>query len=61
VATKDLPRLINPQKGYIISANNRLATDHAKTDLGNGITSTARAQRITELIDRKLERGAKFT
>jgi acyl-homoserine lactone acylase PvdQ len=43
IKTKDLPKLKNPSKGYIVSANNRLAPDNVKLDLGNAITSTARA------------------
>ena len=31
---KDLPRLKNPKKGYIVSANNRLAPDTTKFDFG---------------------------
>lgn len=34
VKSKDLPRLKNPSKGYIVSANNRLAPDNVNIDLG---------------------------
>jgi acyl-homoserine lactone acylase PvdQ len=34
VKSKDLPRLKNPAKGYIVSANNRLGPDNMNVDLG---------------------------
>ena len=46
----EMPRVINPKKGYIVSANNRVVPDNSKSDIGATITSTARSQRITELI-----------
>jgi len=46
----DLPRVINPKKGYIVTANNRPAPEHSRLDIGATSTSTIRAQRITELL-----------
>ena len=43
IPAKDLPRVINPKKGYIVTANNRAVTDYAKLDVGATLTSTARA------------------
>jgi acyl-homoserine lactone acylase PvdQ len=40
---KDLPRVINPKKGYIVTANNRQMPDNVRTDIGATITSTIRA------------------
>lgn len=34
VKPKDLPKMKNPKKGYIVSANNRLGPDNMKNDLG---------------------------
>lgn len=48
---KDLPRIKNPRKGYLVNANNRLSGDFVVDDFGNTITSTGRAQRMTELIE----------
>jgi penicillin G amidase len=43
VKPKDLPRVINPKKGYIVTANNRQMPDNVVTDAGATITSTIRA------------------
>jgi len=43
VPTKELPRLSNPSKGYIVAANNRLGYENVKHDLGQTMVSTARA------------------
>lgn len=40
---KDLPRVVNPKKGYIVTANNRQMPDNVKSDVGATITSTIRA------------------
>jgi penicillin G amidase len=61
IPSKDLPKLKNPSKGYIVSANNRLAPDNVKYDMGQAITSTARAQRLTELLENSIKAGEKFT
>ena len=38
-----LPRVINPKKGYIVTANNRQVPEHFYDDHGATITTTARA------------------
>jgi hypothetical protein len=38
-----LPRVANPNKGYIVMANNRVVNDYADKDIGASSTSTARA------------------
>ncbi len=43
VKPKDLPRVINPKKGFIVTANNRQMPDNVNIDLGATITSTIRA------------------
>lgn len=32
--TKDMPRIKNPASGFIVSANNRVAPDNVKNDIG---------------------------
>ncbi|CDW85943.1 penicillin amidase family protein [Stylonychia lemnae] len=58
--SKDLLRVINPKKGYIVTANNRPAPEHSLFDIGATSTSTIRAQRITELIQAGIDKGNKF-
>lgn len=57
---KKLPRVVNPKKGYIVTANNRQMPDNIHLDVGATITSTIRAQRITELIQKGIDSGHKF-
>lgn len=54
---KELPKVINPKKGFVVTANNRPVSDHAINDFGATTTSTSRAQRITELIKSGIDRG----
>lgn len=56
----ELPRVANPKKGFIVTANNRVVPEHVKTDLGATLTSTVRAQRITELIQNEIDKGHKM-
>lgn len=51
VPLSDLPRSFNPEKGYIVTANNRHVSDHAKHDYGANPMSTARSIRITDMIE----------
>ena len=46
-----LPRSLNPEKGYILTANNRQSPDQAINDYGAIALPTARALRITEIIE----------
>jgi hypothetical protein len=46
-----LPRSLNPEKGYILTANNRQSPDKAINDYGAIALPTARALRITEIIE----------
>ena len=57
---RDLPRVINPKKGFIVTANNRQMPDNVNIDVGATITSTIRAQRITELIQKGIDANHKF-
>ncbi len=43
ISPKDLPKVINPKKGYIVTANNRQMPDNVHSDHGATITSTVRA------------------
>lgn len=55
------PHLINPEKGYIVCANNKITTDNAITEIGVGMSGTTRADRIAQLIEEKIAAGHKFT
>ena len=57
----ELPRSINPKKGFISNANNRQAPDNASKDYGATQMSTGRSVRIDEMIRQGIESGKKFT
>lgn len=59
--TSELPRVVNPRKGYIVAANNRVVPDNVETDVGATVTSTVRAQRINELIQDAIASGTKLS
>ena len=48
---EQLPFVINPEKGYLVTANNRIVPDSAKLDIGASVTGTARARRLTEMVE----------
>lgn len=56
-----MPFVINPKKGYFVTANNRIAPDTALLDIGADQPSTGRAIRITQLIREGISKGHKFT
>jgi penicillin amidase len=56
-----LPYVINPEKGYFVTANNRVVPETSKLDVGATMTSTARSKRITEMIETAKNEGKKLT
>jgi|TARA_B110000285_G_C15065356_1_gene584778 acyl-homoserine lactone acylase PvdQ len=48
---KELPFIVNPEKGYIHSSNNRWVPENSKTDIGAGVTNSIRNLRIEEIIE----------
>ena len=61
VPGKDLPRSVNPEKGYIVTANNRQVPEHSLYDYGAGNGPTGRSKRIDEIIRNQIAYGKKFT
>ena len=61
IPLKELPRGINPEKGYIVGANGRYTSDHSISDYGSWSAGTARTIRITELLQEKIDAGVKLT
>ena len=58
---EDQPRIINPAKGYIISANNKIATNNLKWHVSTTMLYTSRAARIQEMIAEKIDSGNKIS
>ena len=55
-----LPRSLNPEKGYIVTANNKATPDNARSDFGSTMISTPRSVRINEMIRDRIEHDEKF-
>ena len=61
VPLAELPRGMNPEKGFTVAANGRYTSDNAQNDYGSWSAGTARTIRITELIQAKIDAGEKLT
>ena len=55
------PRSVNPERGYIMTANNRQVPDNVKLDVGATQMSTGRSQRIDEVLRTLVSSGEKIT
>lgn len=60
VAFKDLPKSLNPKKGYLMTANGRQTSDNAIDDYGASQNSPARALRVDEILREGIAAGKKF-
>jgi penicillin G amidase len=58
---KNLPFVINPKKGYFLTANNRVVPENSRFDVGASMIATGRSIRINEMIEEGLAAGKKFT
>lgn len=57
----ELPRSFNPERGFVVTANNRQMPDNASNDVAATSMSTGRSQRINEMISEMIEKGHKIT
>ena len=55
------PIIVNPKKGYIVSANNKMATDNIKWSTSSTLFPTSRAARIDEVIQEYITKGQKIS
>lgn len=58
---EDSPRVINPKKGYIVSANNKIATNNLRWHPTASMVITPRAVRIQEMISEIIDSGRKIS
>jgi len=61
VPFEDQPKVINPKKGYIVSANNKISTDNIKWRVSANLMLTARAARIDEMLREYIDNGKKLS
>lgn len=57
---EDLPNMINPEQGFIVTANNRVAGNNYPYNLGGEMMRGDRAQRIRELLLRRERVGSRY-
>ncbi len=55
-----MPFIINPKKGFIVTANNRPMPENVNSDIGTLSNSITRSRRVTELIQEGIDNGRKF-
>lgn len=58
---EEQPRVMDPNKGFIVSANNKIASDNLVHGLNKAQLSIPRARRITDLLSEGIKAGKKFT
>jgi len=61
VPWKDQPKVVNPKKGFIVSANNKMASDNLKYFTSANQFTTSRAARIDEAIRDLVKQGKKIS
>ena len=61
IPLKDLPQSLNPEKGYLMTANGRQTSDNALSDVGATTNSPGRTLRIDEILREGVAAGKKFT
>jgi penicillin amidase len=61
VPIEDLPLILNPEKGWFMTANNRVVPENSRLHAGATTVSTARANRLIELIEAKTKSNKKFS
>lgn len=61
VPIRDLPKSLNPAKGYLATANGRMTSDHVVHDIGAHVNCPVRILRIDELLRDGIASGKKFT
>lgn len=47
---EEMPYLINPKSGYIVSANNHMSSSNVKHGITENFTFTGRKTRISEML-----------
>ena len=60
ISNAETPFVINPPKGYIVTANNRVTSTNTRVNVAVSHVGKARALRITEMIEERISNGRKF-
>ena len=55
ITTADLPYVVNPDKGYVVNANNFITSDQGRYGASHAFTFPHRKVRISEMIEELIE------
>ncbi len=58
---EEMPHALNPEAGFIVTANNKIVSDEYRHFLGNVWMNGYRAKRVTDLIRSQIDAGEKLT
>ena len=61
IPTSELPHQLNPQRGFIVTANQKMIPENFPYKVGYEWTEPDRSERITELLTKQVEEKRKFT
>ena len=61
VPFEEMPHALNPEQGFIVTANNKIVGDDYPYYLGSVWMNGYRAERITQLVKEKIEKGEKLS
>eukprot|EP01135_Chromosphaera_perkinsii_P002757 Nk52_evm125s226 gene=Nk52_evmTU125s226 len=61
VPVKEMPKTLNPEQGYVVTANHRIVDPEYKHFLGECFLTNFRASRIEELIKQFITKSIKFS
>lgn len=53
--------MVDPEKGFLVSANNKISSDNLIFNVNRCQNSIPRARRITDVLSKAIEEGTKFT
>lgn len=57
IPLRDLPRSLNPKKGYVRTGNGRQTSDNVKHEYGAVMDSTSRDLRMDEVLSQRIKSG----
>ena len=57
---EEQPRVLDPKKGYLVTANNKLATDNLVNHISVTQSTHCRSHRIDKLLREGIDAGKKF-
>ena len=61
IPNDELPTVVNPERGYVVSANNLATTKHIKHGLSHAFAFPHRFLRLSNMIQSKIDAGQKMT